>query len=100
MEINLKALRLQKKDGKYVFSYSELDPKRGMTTGMDFVNSKQGRIISSEPVDTETHRELLKHGLIEYNNKQLAKYEQEFLKKKEEIMSNIKEIEKLGEKLI
>lgn len=100
MEINLKALRLQKKDGKYVFSYSELDPKREMTTGMDFVNSKQGRIISSEHVDTETHRELLKHGLIEYNNKQLAKYEQEFLKKKEEIMSNIKEIEKLGEKLI
>ena len=67
---------------------------------MDFVNSKQGRIISSEPVDTETNRDLLKHGLIEYNNKQLAKYEQEFLKKKDEIMNNIKEIEGLGEKLI
>jgi hypothetical protein len=100
MEKELKVLRLMKKDGKYIFSYSELDPKRGMATGMDFVNSKQGRIISSEPIDTEIHRDLLKNGLIEYNNKQLAKYEQEFLKKKEEIMSNIKEIEGLGEKLI
>ena len=100
MEKELKVLRLMKKEGKYGFTYQELDSKRGMVLGMDFVNSKQGRIVSNEHADTETNREALKNGLINYNLKQLAKYEQEFLKKKEEIMSNIKEIEKLGEKLI
>ena len=100
MEKGLKVLRLMKKDGKYDFTYQELDPKRGMPLGIDFVNSKQGRIVSNEHIDTEVHRELLKKGLIEYNHKQLEKHEQEFLKKKEEIMNNVKEVEKLGEKLI
>lgn len=95
MEKKLKVLRLKKEKEGFVFSHKELEPKRGMSIGIAVINSNQVRMVSEEDIDTLENREKLKRELMGYNTAQMSKHEQEFLKKKEEIMKNIKEIEKI-----